>query len=296
MAAPRGVELKDAESRDAEPRDAESRGLRSASATILSIGRIEDVKNIHLLLPCFAAIRAQAADARLVIAGEYTGSSAEQIDLYRQRLDRIVRELQLEDSVSFAGPVEGEAKAALFRRSALLLNLSTDPGETFGFNLIEAKVWGVPVVCSNWDGFQEVVGHGVDGFLAGCVWERELPLLRWEQAAEFALLLLQNEPLRAEFSQCAKEAARSYDYRRISPSIAAAVEAASIERVEPVPDAWEIARTEPIRLPRLYRVENLRQLPFGAQPLLAVAAGRSAEPVEEWMRKVKPLIGHFAGG
>src|SRR5690606_9295631 len=137
---------------------------------ILAIGRIEDVKNIDVLLSCFADIKKTVSHAKLRIAGEYTGQSPQQTAEYRSKLEMLIDTLQLRDAVIFEGIVQGEAKQELFANADLLINLSTDPGETFGFNLIEAKAAGVPVVCTRWDGFQELVQDGVDGFLADCEW------------------------------------------------------------------------------------------------------------------------------
>ena len=48
---------------------------------------------------------------------------------------------------------------------------------TYLTNLIEAKRWGLPVLCTNWDGFQQVVTHEEDGLFVDCLWDGETPEL-----------------------------------------------------------------------------------------------------------------------
>lgn len=279
--------------RNANPKDLLS--LKRTERHILSIGRIEDVKNIHLLLKCFASINSQVPGSHLTIAGEYTGQSEVHINRYKQRLEHAIAEFDLGSSVTFIGPVEGEMKDELFRRSELLINLSTDPGETFGFNLIEAKIWGVPVICTDWDGFQEVVTHGSDGYLIDCQWEQELPHLQLEQVVEYSVTLLQDESLRRNFSERARETALHYDFKRISPLIVNEVQAASGKKIGAMPDALKIAHANLLELPDVYHVENLRHFPFCHKSLLSISTSESMEPLDTWMHKAKPIIHHFAG-
>ncbi|WP_229264012.1 glycosyltransferase family 4 protein [Cohnella cholangitidis] len=262
---------------------------------LLSIGRLEDVKNIHLLLSCFNEIRSRVPNASLTIAGEYTGGSASQMNSYRETLERLTNDLRLREAVVFAGPVEGERKDELFRNSDLLINLSTDPGESFGFNLIEAKSWGLPVVCSRWDGFMEVVEHGTEGYLADCDWDEEQPSLRLDQVVEYCVRLLLDESLHTSFSRNASLAAEKYDYKRIMPSIVEMVDVASRKPSMARPNAAQILQTRLSGLPHLYRLDNLRRLPYVGMTILSALTSECAEPLGSWMSSVKPLIHHFAG-
>lgn len=261
---------------------------------LLSIGRLEDVKNIHILLECFSDLRRRIPDLRLTVAGEYTGSSAEQMAGYRERLEEIVSRLRLEESVHFAGPVDGEEKEALFRSADLLVNLSTDPGETFGFNLVEAKAWGVPAVCTRWDGFRELISDGEDGCLIDCSWDGDVPVIDREQAVNACLVLQDPEALAAR-SRRAYESARDFDYRSVFPEIVSAVRNSRRCRVQPVPDAADIALTPPSRLPAYFPEERMAGLPFGHEPLVSIAARISGYPLSSWMPIAKPFIHHFIG-
>jgi glycosyltransferase involved in cell wall biosynthesis len=262
---------------------------------LFAISRLEDVKNVDLIIECFARLRWQIPDLHMTIAGEYTGNSDDQIQNYKQKINHLIIKYELENCISFPGPVEGEVKDELFRSADILINLSTDPGETFGFNLVEAKTWGLPVVCTNWDGFREVVTHGKDGFLIDCNWEQEQPTPDLEQAIHYCLRLLQDVTLYRGFSETAFSEALSYDYKRIFPLIAAALKDTSMHKVATTPDAGELALTKLSDLSRLYVSDNLRHLPFYNESLISIASRANLEPLSSWMPQAKPFIHHFAG-
>ncbi|MBB6729987.1 glycosyltransferase [Cohnella zeiphila] len=263
---------------------------------LLAIGRIEDVKNIHLLLEMFAAVREQVPDARLTVAGEFTGSAPDRVQAYREKLDGLVARLGLADAVEFPGPVDGAGKEALFHASDVLVNLSTDPGETFGFNLVEAKAWGLPAVCTNWDGFRELVRHGEDGYLVDCTWEEDgVPAIDRDQAVRLIVGLLRDSGCRQAMARRAFEAADAYDVRQVFPRIVQATAESRAFPAAPIRDAAALARSAPIELPDVYRLEFVRQLPFCRDSLLTLLSENGRTPPADWMPLVRPIIGHFAG-
>lgn len=262
---------------------------------LLSIGRIEDVKNIHVLLEVFAALRERLPELTLTVAGEYTGSSPEAIEEYKQKIAGLIARHKLESSVRFPGAVVGPAKDMLFKTSDLLLNLSTDPGETFGYNNIEAKCWGLPVVCSNWDGFQEVIEHGGDGLFADCRWDESHPVLDQGQVVEACLTLLRDPALWKEYSLRAMKNASRFDYRAVIPKVLAAIEEASAHKLDPHPQVPEIAGSTIAELSSVFHTENLKTLPFFHTRLIDITESASTCPLDLWMPMVRPLIHHFAG-
>jgi len=264
---------------------------------LLSIGRLEEVKNIHVLLECFAKMRRQLPHLHLTIAGEYTGDP-ERTKAYRAALENIVHRESLGDAVTFTGPVDGETKNALFRSADLLINLSTDPGETFGFNLIEAKAWGLPIVCTGWDGFQELVNDGIDGFLIPCDWTHETPMIDKEQTIKRCLQVLRDSETRRSLGASSFRSASSFDYRRHFPNIVKSVDANSKKTVSPRPDAIRIATSELADLPDIYQLESLRNLPFYRDTLMSIvsSAGIGTTEPSLWMPLAKSVINHFAGG
>jgi glycosyltransferase involved in cell wall biosynthesis len=270
---------------------------QSHRPTLLSIGRLEKVKNTHTLIECLVAIREQIPNVRLVIAGEYTGASHWQIEEYQSLLRQAIKCNQLEKSVEFVGAVEGEFKQRIFAEADALVNLSTDPGETFGFNLIEAKVCGLPVICTRWDGFTELVKHEEDGFLVDCHWQGEHPVIDQRQVIEYAILLLSNSDMQRTLSDNARIRSLAYDYHTVMPRIRDALDEALSTRIAEHPqDVAQQLNSLLGEQSHLYELHNLRPIIETGVSLLSTLAGQS-EPEEPtvWLTKVKPIIQHYAG-
>ncbi|RKP54424.1 glycosyltransferase [Cohnella endophytica] len=262
---------------------------------LLSIGRIEDVKNIDILLETFALLLKEIPDLHLTIAGEFTGISEDQIQEYRQTLELITQRHKMENNISFVGAVVGEQKNTIFRKSDLLINLSTDPGETFGYNLIEAMMWELPVICSNWDGFQEIIESGVDGYLIDCNWDNECPVIDQQQIVHRCLFLLEKAVRIQSLANRSRENARRYDFQIIVPQIMSAVREAMVKKVEAQNDTAAMAMSSAIELKKIFHLENLNQMPFINESLAMVPSLDNTTPVHKWMPLVKPVIHHFAG-
>jgi glycosyltransferase involved in cell wall biosynthesis len=262
---------------------------------LLSIGRIEDVKNIELLLESFAVMREQIPGLTLTVAGEFTGSSNEQIELYQQALGLMKQRLKLEDSIDFPGAVVGTEKESLFLNSDLLINLSTDPGETFGFNLIEAKVWGLPTVCANWDGFQEIVEHEGDGYFIDCIWEGGFPELDKQQIISHCMCLLQDSTVFNNFSKRSIELANKYDYRTVIPRIVTAIQEAEHYKIAAEPETATVAMSTASDLLHIFHLEHLKHIPFLHDRLIDIPSSENMTALKSWMPIVKPIIHHFAG-
>lgn len=285
-------------------------GANRQEGHLLAIGRIERVKNIDVLIECFSDIRRHVPHARLTIAGEYTGADAEQIVSYERQIAELVQTLGLTHCIRFTGAVEGEAKERVFREADVLLNLSTEPGETFGYNLIEAKTWGIPVVCTNWDGFRTVVNHGEDGLLADCDWSGGIPVIDRAQVVEHTVRLLTDRTWRERMGRRAGERACEYDYRTIMPRLAAGLALCSDKAkltgatgaaqapAYPIVGPEEVTRhaSIPLReLTALYRSDRLAGTGLLDETALSVLAERPEPDYEIWMSRVKPIIHHFAG-
>jgi starch synthase len=134
-----------------------------------------------------------------------------------------------------AEPVAEDVKYQALAAADLALSLVDNTQETFGLAVAEAMAAGLPVVASNWDGYRDLVSHGVDGYLVPSRWgasAAELsPALGWQQftglqsypaiagalaqlvqvdlrAAEAALLaLLQNPALAGVMGRAARNSA-----------------------------------------------------------------------------------------
>ena len=64
-----------------------------------------------------------------------------------------------------AEPVSEELKRQALSAADLALSLVDNTQETFGLAVAEAMAAGLPVVASNWNGYRDLIRHGVDGYL-----------------------------------------------------------------------------------------------------------------------------------
>jgi glycosyltransferase involved in cell wall biosynthesis len=265
---------------------------------IVSIGRIETVKNIHFAVKLITELRKTFPEVRLTVAGEFTGKSKEEIDRYRLQIENAMYDASSFDIIQWVGPVEGEAKSQLLGSATLLLNLSTDPGETFGFNLIEAKTYGLPVVCTKWDGFMEVVNDEVDGLFVDCSWDRDLPEIDMGMALLCCSRILRDDSFRLQLSKGALRTAFQYDYKRVMPLMINEIQNAGSRFV---PDTSR-ERFEDLRIASLldlksYYSDNvIQETRFSYERYFSFFMKQNDCSYEEWMPIAKSFIHHFAGG
>ena len=69
-----------------------------------------------------------------------------------------------------AEPVSEELKRQALASADIALSLVDNTQETFGLAVAEAMAAGLPVVASNWNGYRDLVRHGVDGYLVPTRW------------------------------------------------------------------------------------------------------------------------------
>ena len=124
-------------------------------AMILFVGTIEPRKNLGTLVDAWAALRAQGAPQRLVIAGR----RGWRCGAFFARL----RELGVEEEVTLPGFVEEADLPALYSAAELFAFPSLYEG--FGLPVLEAMACGTPVVCSDRSSLPEVAGEAA--LLAG---------------------------------------------------------------------------------------------------------------------------------
>jgi glycosyltransferase involved in cell wall biosynthesis len=268
--------------------------LHHRSKKFLSIGRLEDVKNIEFLIEWFGELNKRYSSLELTIAGEYTGFTDEQKSQYQQRIEELVAKLKLENKVTFTGPLVGEAKVKAFCEAYALVNFSTDPGETFGFNLLEAKSTGTPVICTRWDGFKELVKDGEDGHLVQCGWGGDVPVIDMRDAFQKGMVLMEDETLWRTMSVTAQNNSESYRSEHIIPNIVSelARRKGAISNHQVIE---RIALTPIHNMPELYEIENLLNTGLiDHTPVSILGAENSGVPLPHWFSKVKPIIHHFA--
>ena len=129
------------------------RGER-AELTIGAASRLSPEKGFDLLLRAVAQLRERGVALRVLLVGD--GPS-------RPALERLSRELHLDEAVEFAGEVPYARVPGMLQRLAIFAMPSTWEG--FGVAAVDAAAMKLPAVASNIHGIPDVVLDGVTGLL-----------------------------------------------------------------------------------------------------------------------------------
>lgn len=121
---------------------------------ILFVGRLSPEKNIQMILRAFVILREEVPDLHLVFVGE----GSELSNLKKSAADH-----SIEDDVTFTGSVNATEAVNCYCAAELFMFSSTT--ETQGLVLAEAMAGGVPVVAVKATGTNDIVEHGINGFL-----------------------------------------------------------------------------------------------------------------------------------
>ena len=136
---PTGIDVKHFVRSDITKEDTEklrtTLGIQPDELMILSLSRISYEKNIHVIVQQFPEVLMSYPNARLVIVGKGP---------YREDLEAMARELEIEDYVQFTGEVPHEEVAYYYHAADYFVSASTS--ETQGLTYAEAIASGTQCV------------------------------------------------------------------------------------------------------------------------------------------------------
>ncbi len=164
-------------------------------AIIAHVSNFRHLKRVDDVVRIFAKILKERP-ARLLLVGDGPA---------RAGTEKLVRDLQLSDSIVFMGKSNDVVRVLCLSDLFLL----PSEQESFGLAALEAMAAKTPVISSDAGGIPEVNVHGVSGFVSkvGDV----------EDMARNAMTLLNDEQLLERFRQQAFETAHKYDIDKVLP-------------------------------------------------------------------------------
>lgn len=135
------------------------RQIAGRKPVLVTLSRLEPRKGVDRVIEAVAELKRDLPDILYFVAG---GGDD------RERLEKLVKTLGLEESVHFLGGVSDEQKAALLSRADVFAMPTRREGnsvEGFGISYIEAAWYGVPAVAGSDGGGAEAVMHEKTGLV-----------------------------------------------------------------------------------------------------------------------------------
>jgi len=168
------------------------------SASILVARNLEPLYDNATALRAFAIVRERHPKARLTIAGSGPEAS---------RLQALSDQLGLQGSVRFAGRLDRDEMADLYRASDVMLNPSL--ADNMPNSILEALACGVPVVSTQVGGVPFLVQDGVTALLVQPADARAM--------ADATLRLLDDDALWSKLSVAGIQEVQRYTWLRVAP-------------------------------------------------------------------------------
>jgi len=111
----------------------------------------------------FQRLRSRLPRALLLIAGN---ARVESSDFLKDEIDA----RGLSEGVLLRSLIADNERVQLYNSADVFVSLSDNIQEAFGLSVIEAMSCGIPQIVSDWDGYRDLVQHGVTGFRAATTW------------------------------------------------------------------------------------------------------------------------------
>jgi D-inositol-3-phosphate glycosyltransferase len=170
---------------------------------ILFVGRIEPLKGVDILINAASMLESDMECSVLIVGGDESSRAAV------AELQSLTNDLGLDHRVAFIGAVDHD-KLPLFYNAADVCVVPSHY-ESFGLVAVEAMACGVPVVASRVGGLTGTVKDGETGYL--------IPWLCPEPFAERIEMLLDNEALRRNLGEAAREAVARYKWENVALAV-----------------------------------------------------------------------------
>jgi glycosyltransferase involved in cell wall biosynthesis len=168
--------------------------FQGRAPVVMGAGRLVTQKRFDILIKAFSSV-AKEMDARLIILGEGPG---------REALQKLVRDLGMEDKVSLAG-FHGNPYQFLSRADVFVLSSGY---EGLPMVILEAMACGVPVISTDCrSGPREILQNGRCGLL--------VPVGDEAALSKGIVTLLRDRTLRENFSKAGKERAKDFSVSEV---------------------------------------------------------------------------------
>lgn len=141
-------------------------GIKKDDFLVLNIARMDQMKSQDDLIKALGLLKDKRIKLMLVGNGSFTSSTKglghPKARLWREKLNLLVKRLDLSDRVIFTGHLDhGSLECAYGRANVFVLPSRM---EGFGLVVVEAWIYGVPAIVSNGAGVSELITDGLNSF------------------------------------------------------------------------------------------------------------------------------------
>jgi len=164
----------------------ESENLEKNPLQFVYVGRLVFYKNIQVVLKAINIVKKSFPKVSFILVGRGP---------YRNNLEEIVRNLELEDNVEFKGHVSEDEKIKLLATSQAVIFPSLFEG--FGLVILESFMQKKPVLVSNVRPLSDIIEDGKTGFILAKDDE-----VQWAKAIES---MIENSRLTSQMGEKARE-------------------------------------------------------------------------------------------
>jgi glycosyltransferase involved in cell wall biosynthesis len=186
---PNGIDLKTYQKLPNSGLFREKMGIKEDEKIILYLSRLHERKGIDLLLKSFKSLKDKIGPLKLIIAGPD--------DHYQDKINNIIQELKIKDSVIIPGPLYETDKLEAYVDADVFVLPSRDRYESFGNVVVEAMACNTPVVVTKYCGVSEWISTE----------EGQVIDYQEDQMQNALLDILQNDLKRDYMAQKARELA-----------------------------------------------------------------------------------------
>ena len=154
---------------------------QGAHPRILFLSNLIEQKGVYVLLKACQILKKKDIDFSCV----YVGNEG---DIFKEDLNNEIRNLDLEDQVTYLGPKFGDDKYREFAKADIFAFPTYYDSETFGLVNVEAMQFSLPIISTAIGGVPDVIENNVSGYLVQIKNEVEV--------AEKLAILIKNPDLR----------------------------------------------------------------------------------------------------
>lgn len=150
--------------------------------SILFVGILKESKGVKILVEAVRTLAYMGINFQVNFIGEFESQD------FKKEMDSFILDNRLNSFINFLGAKVGEEKESFFYESDIFCFPTFYECENFPNVLIEAMMYSLPIVTSNWRGISSIVKDKYNGYLC--------PIKTPQEIAEALAILLRDRNLR----------------------------------------------------------------------------------------------------